>query len=192
MRLTPQLLRYWASCLVGIFLIQRNSYPHHHLQADHHDGVDIDTPPNAPDFHGNADIDDIARLATRRRKTLEESQVPNITVNVGGIDSLTSELRNFIKAQSPETARNHPQTFTDPTHHHSVSLPVAARLDLDDPRIKTEYHLKEETISKLRAIDVTGLHVLSHVTDTDLKEAHLSVGERADVRWAENAWRCSL
>ncbi|KAK7450170.1 hypothetical protein VKT23_013053 [Stygiomarasmius scandens] len=165
--LTPQSLRFWATCI-----------------CSHQEGVDDENPPNTPEFmNSNADVDDIARLAARRRKALEPSQVHNINVNLAGL----TDLIHARDSREPSIPRQ---------HSHTPSLPPAAnslsRLDLDEPEVKEKYKLTDKTIGKLRAADISGLHALAHITDEDLTRAQLSVGEVADVRWAEQAWRSTL
>ncbi|THU96644.1 hypothetical protein K435DRAFT_858352 [Dendrothele bispora CBS 962.96] len=181
LHLTPQNLRYWASAI-----------------CDHQEGVDDENPPNTPEFQdNNTDIGDIALLSARRKKALEQSQVHNINVNIGGFDEFKSEMRNLIQGRdhsSPEipSASRSRQSSCTPSVPPLPPPTSAARLDLSESDIKIKYKLKDKTVEKLLNADISGLHALAHITDQDLKDAGLSVGERADVRWAEDAWRNGL
>ncbi|THU95221.1 hypothetical protein K435DRAFT_859771 [Dendrothele bispora CBS 962.96] len=107
----------------------------------------------------NDDVNDIAVLAARCRQNLNQAALPTININLS--DATRAPLQPHNQAPPPK------QTLSEWQENYG----------LDDIIINT---LKENRI--------TGPHGLKYVSDDELKEMGLVIGQRADVRDAQERW----
>ncbi|KAF5366056.1 hypothetical protein D9758_006606 [Tetrapyrgos nigripes] len=161
-------LKYWASLL-----------------AVHADGVDLDTPPKHFYFiKGNQESANIAQLARCQNSLLTLSQAPNINVHLG---DLVGNITGLISGQLPQ-----PQAPPQPNTQAFVP-PAPPAPPMQAPfteECKAKYGLSSKTIEKLLNANISGLHRLAYVSDDALvNKVGLSIGEQADVRWAEDTWK---
>ncbi|KAK7453383.1 hypothetical protein VKT23_011647 [Stygiomarasmius scandens] len=132
------------------------------------EGVSIDKPPAHHYFIKDDDVNDVAVLAARCRQTLNQAQLPTININL-------SEARS---AHAPLQSHN--------------EVPVELPLKQTLLQWQETYGLDENIIQILQQNRITGPHGLEYVTDEDLKEMGLVIGEKADVRDAQKRWKLSV
>ncbi|THU93999.1 hypothetical protein K435DRAFT_860991 [Dendrothele bispora CBS 962.96] len=115
-------------------------------------------------------VDDIKTLAARRRNLINHTQ-GGITINFGSDEakSLREPLQSRTNSQSP-------------------TLPPKQTLS----QWKEAHGLDQAIITILESAKITGPHALEYVTDQELKDLGLVIGQRADVRDAEKRWKLGL
>lgn len=147
------------------------------------EGVDLENPPNSKMFdptqhHGAANDSDTVGLLARRRAA-QHNSAPTITVNFPGFVDL------LHPPQGAGPVVNDPR---DPIPGHRLPgqlLPPTPLLEFCN-----KYFLSVDIEDKLEAIQISGPHVLSLISDADLRnEAKLSVGQLASLRDAELRWK---
>ncbi|KAF5325573.1 hypothetical protein D9758_018227 [Tetrapyrgos nigripes] len=139
--------------------------------AANQEDVTITKPPAHHYFiRASDDVNNIAALAARRKNS-SLAHSPNITINLGEALQLQQRV---------------PLTPVQPTNTPALQ----PKQSLEDWQV--EYGLDPEIIDLLRQNKITGPHCLKHVTDDDLKEMALVVGQRADVRDAQERWSLGI
>lgn len=127
--------------------------------------------------------DDVSLLARRRAAQLQATAAPAITVNFPGFADLLRAPTARV-ANGPADLQDAPAVLP----HQGAPLP-----QMPLATFCQTYSLSFDIEQKLHAIQLSGPHVLSLISNTDLRaEAMLSIGELASVRDAELRWRYSL
>ena len=146
------------------------------------DGVDRDTPPNSKIFDPTRkqNTDDVAQLAKRRlSQNREAARTPAVTVNFLGFADFFRQPNAAIPLGPlpiPNGAAN---------RAHEAPLPPM-KLEI----FCAQYSLSDDIQMKLASIQVAGPHVLSLISDLDLRgEGKLSIGELASLRDAQTRWK---
>lgn len=148
------------------------------------DGVDRDTPPNSKIFDPThkQNTDDVAQLAKRRLSQSREVAAPAVTVNFPGFADFFRQPNPAIPLGPlpiPNGAANR-ASFKDEALLPPMKLEIFC----------AQYSLSDDIQMKLTSIQVAGPHVLSLISDLDLRgEGKLSIGELASLRDAETRWK---
>lgn len=155
-------------------------------------GVDGDNPPNSKLFDPTCkqNTDDIAQLAKRRlsqNREVAAAAAPNITVNFPGFADIFQQPNaqraavplGLLPKAIPDVAENRPAPVT-------VVLLPPMKLEI----FCAHYSLSDEIQMKLVSINIPGPHVLSLISDADLRgDGKLSIGQLASVRDAQTRWK---
>ncbi|KAF6742071.1 hypothetical protein DFP72DRAFT_831627, partial [Ephemerocybe angulata] len=141
------------------------------------EGVDMDTPPNSKifDCNNSTNTTDIALLARRRAQASTQAQIPPINITFSG---LADALRGMPSAPAPAIQPG-------PAQPPRKKLPPQMELHA----FCTKYSLHDALEWKLKAVDVSGPHVLRLIGDAALVDkARLSIGELATLHDTEERW----
>lgn len=155
------------------------------------EGVSVDHPPNTPLFDAdqldeNQDTTDISLLAKRRARNTSNSSGGQVQVNFEGLANLVAELRGNTNEQRVPLANvaNAASRSLSPAIFTTPVLPP--KMSLSD--FCFMHDLPDELQAKLNAMDISGPHLLRKISDVQLSDGGLSVGQVAAVRDAEDRY----
>jgi hypothetical protein len=132
---------------------------------------------------GNRNANDISQLAKRRLAQNRETAAPNFTVN------FPPNFADIFRQPNQQMAGP-----LGPLPIHAVNhLHPQPEVPLPPMKLETfvaHYNLSDDLQAKLVSIHVAGPHVLSLISDADLRgEGKLSIGELASLRDAQTRWK---
>jgi hypothetical protein len=126
--------------------------------------------------------DDIALLASRRLNNKSASP-PSITVN-NDFSGFAALLQPLFPASRPA-----PTTAATPSSGSSLaphSPSKRTRMSMSD--FCTAFELSAEIQIRIMPLELTGPHLLAFIENSVL-DTHLTIGQRAELRFAEEEWK---
>ncbi|KAJ7034291.1 hypothetical protein C8F04DRAFT_1102156 [Mycena alexandri] len=181
-RLTPVLLNIWAAGIIAKIPTVTTKKP---------------PPPEEekafwPLDDGLSDIDDISMLATRRRNIAAKPATSSgVTIN-NDFSALATIMQPIISASTSVINRQNPSEApsTPNNNHlpHRLLASPAKPAEMTIPQFCNAFRLSADILQRLSALELEGPHLLAYVENSVL-DAHLTIGQRAAVRFAENEWK---
>ncbi|KAJ6552116.1 hypothetical protein DFH09DRAFT_1319504 [Mycena vulgaris] len=173
-RLTPLHLATWAAAILA-------------KQAN----VDVQNPPPPEKekmfwpTEQQADIDDIAQLAARRRQVSNKpASTPSITVN-NDFSGLAALFKPLLPSSAPHNPPMSPRT---PNIARPRAPPSPEKPAMTIAEFCTAFRLPAAIVEGLRPLQLDGPHLLEHLENSIL-DTYLPIGQRLSLRYAEAQWK---
>ncbi|KAJ7191904.1 hypothetical protein B0H12DRAFT_1246229 [Mycena haematopus] len=159
--------------------------------------VDINNPPPPdeekmfwPVEQPGAETDDIAMLARRRVAATKSQSAPTITINndYAGLAAILQPLLAGSSSTATASAPALPSTPINPSSSRSFFASPAKPASMSMAEFGIAFKLSIDTLERLEPLSLDGPHLLEFVENAVLDQ-HLTINQRAALRYAESQWK---